>query len=1003
MLRHWMILGGFLLLSCTLHSQPSWRTDRLTVEEGLSEGNVYVIHQDKKGFIWIGTHGGLNRYDGYGFRVFQYDPFNPSTLGDNAIFFLKEDDSSGKFWIGGSSCLNEFDPETFSNVRYRYPQKQVEFADGIFVNKNEMLLACQEAVLLFDTRKKKFLEIPTYDEHNNPVSTSRVENVASDNSGNFMVMSSTGIFFYDPVAKACRRKTATSPDLSDFNQYEIFNVIHDIRGFYWLATNKKGLIRFDPSSHEITVIALPTPYRNEALRFDVIREDALGNIWAGGTGGLFRIDAFTLKAEHFSTHDGTCSFLSDLEANVITIDRNHFVWIGTVSDGVYKMIPVNSGFRNFELARLNNEVPMGTYMMGLQQMGEDIWFINIWDQAGRVNLRSGKVAPLNKPLLPDTYRWYSEGTILNNEEREGLILLNGEHRYDITRNARGDITVHAQPSPGLSLIYRADNGKTWFMVKAPVDKTFCRGDTIYGNHFFYDAEEDQEGNIWIGSSMGLIKFNPSTNQFTHYHHDYDNANTISSNYIYSLEIDDDFRNIWMAAYNGGLCSYNIGSGVFRRYSKDDGLSGNTIYSLEKDSHGNLWLSSNAGISFYNTATGVFRNYGSSDGLLNHEFNRRSSFKNQDGWMFFGGIYGIDYFHPDSLVKDNNNPVLAFTNFKVLNKDRIPIKGRSGPLIELEHNDRQITVEFASLDYGDQKKIQYAYRVDDNEWIKTGNQHSLSFSDLPKGSHYLSVRSTNSEGIWLNNEISCLIVVQPWWWESWWFRLCAAMLILGIFVLLLRFYYHRKFEKQKIVLERQQAVERERTRIATDMHDDLGANLSRIKFLSEIIGIKEQKKEKIETEISGIRHYSNEMIDKMGEIVWALNERNDSLSDLLAYTRAYTVEYLSQNGIQTDIRTPDHVPNLFVSGEFRRNVYLTVKETLHNIVKHSEANRVEMSMEVGKQLFFKIHDNGKGFDEGNIRPFSNGISNMKHRMARLGGSLEISSSDGSTIIVRVPLC
>jgi signal transduction histidine kinase len=226
--------------------------------------------------------------------------------------------------------------------------------------------------------------------------------------------------------------------------------------------------------------------------------------------------------------------------------------------------------------------------------------------------------------------------------------------------------------------------------------------------------------------------------------------------------------------------------------------------------------------------------------------------------------------------------------------------------------------------------------------------------------------------------------------------------LGLVVVTIRFYYHRKLEKQKVTLEKQQAVEKERTRIATDMHDDLGANLSRIKFLSETIGIKRQRLEPIEDEVNSIRYYSHEMIDKMGEIVWALNERNDSLSDLLAYTRAYCVEYLSQNDIQSHVETPDTIPNVFVSGDFRRNVYLTVKEALHNIVKHAQASKVEIYVETGKEILIRIRDNGRGFKEADIRPFSNGIDNMKKRIASLGGNLEIRVNGGSTLMLKVPL-
>jgi signal transduction histidine kinase/streptogramin lyase len=930
--------------------------------------------------------------------VFQYSPFEPSTLGDNAVFFLKEDPSTGKFWIGGSSALNEFDPETFTNIRYRFEKKQLEFSDGVFIDQRNLLLACEYAVLMFDTKKKTFREIPVLDENNQPVAISRVENVASDKMGNFMIMSRRGIFFYDSLSKSCRRKTANSPDFSSFKNYEIFNVLHDKNGHYWIATNKSGLIRFNPVSNEALTVDLNVSIEKGDLRFDVVAEDSRGYIWVGSSYGLFLINPNTMGVERFTSESPAESSLSHNEINAISEDRNQYMWIGTVGSGINKMIPKSSGFRNYTLSKSTGGVATGTYIMALQQMGNTIWFTNIWDQVGKIDMKTGYSEIISSPQLSN-YGWYSEGIILKNKVDE-LTLLNGEYQYQISENPEGEMSFRSQVTPGLFYIYHANNGKTWWFVKSTADEMFCQNDTIFGNAFFYDAKEDTTGKIWIGSSKGLIEFDPIKNHFNQYQHRDNDRNSVSSDFIYALEVVD--HTVWMAAYNGGLCSYNIESGTFRHFTREDGLSDNTVYAIQKDHHENLWFSSNAGISAYNTKTKSFRNYSVADGLTNNEFNRRSSFKNEDGWLFFGGISGIDFFHPDSIVKNNITPNLAFTGFRVFNRDFIPSTKGGFPIVELEPGDRQVTIEFASLDYNDQQKIQYAYRINNNDWITTGNQNTLSFSDLHSGSHQFFFRSTNSEGIWLDNEIACLVIVHPWWWQTWWFRLSIVFISLGAMLGAIRFYYHRKLEKQKVILERQQAVERERTRIATDMHDDLGANLSRIKFLSETIGIKKVNEETIDEEISSIRRYSHEMIDKMGEIVWALNEKNDSLSDLLAYTRAYSVEYLSQNGIHTDVQTPEQIPNVFVSGEFRRNVYLTVKEALHNVVKHSMASKVNIQVETKGQLTIRIHDNGKGFDVNDIRPFSNGIGNMKKRLAVLGGNLDIKNSAGSTIILTVPL-
>jgi signal transduction histidine kinase/ligand-binding sensor domain-containing protein len=978
----------------------SWRVDHLGTAQGLSEGYIYTIHQDKKGFVWVGTHGGLNRYDGYGFRIFQYQPFNAASLGDNAVFFLKEDTLTGKFWIGGSSCLNEFDPQSFTNTRYRYTARQTEFADGAFINPHEMLLACEYDVLLFDTRTKKFSKVPVYNENNELVSLSRVENIAVDKRGNFMILSKTGIFFFDTVSNSCRRTAATGADFRPFYEHEVFNVLEDRNGYYWIATNKKGLIRYHEATKEMITFSPPEPAQAQTLRFDVVTEDALGNIWAGSANGLFKIHPLTMSAEYFSPGSNASS-LSHPEINVVKEDRSHNMWIGTVGSGIDKMIPQNAGFKNLAVSTEKGN-HAGTYIMGLLPVESDIWFINIWDQVGRVQTQSGQVTMISKPILPASYSWYSEGVIVKSDDGKPMVL-NGENAYRLIRKETGAFSVNSQPAPGLTYVHNSANGHTYYFIKSDVEKIFFRNDSLFGNQFFYDARDDNAGNTWIGTSKGLIRLDNRSHAIKQYQHDDKDTNSVSSDFIYALELDNNYQNIWMAAYNGGLCSYNIVSNKFRHYTKDDGLADNIVYSIEKDHHGNLWFSSNAGISTYQMTNHVFRNYGKADGLLNNEYNRRSSCKNNNGWIFFGGIFGIDYFHPDSIIKDNRPPNLAFTNFRIFNKDYIAAQKRSGPVIELQHNDRYISVEFAALGYNDLQKIQYAYRFGNSgEWIKLGNQHILSFSALPTGRHELYVRSTNVEGAWLDNAITCTIIIHPAWWQTWWFRALAGVIVLAITALLVRLYIRSKLEKQRMMLEKRQAIERERTRIATDMHDDLGAGLSRIKFLSETIGLKKQQQLPVEEEIISIRDYSHEMIDKMGEIVWALNEKNDSLSDLLAYVRGYAAQYLSDNGIQCRVDAPDQFPSLFVNGDFRRNIYLTVKEALHNVVKHAHARNVHLVIETGDRLFISIQDDGQGFDDNNIRRFSNGLDNMRKRITGINGDLQIKNKNGTTIAFSVPL-
>ena len=284
----------------------------------------------------------------------------------------------------------------------------------------------------------------------------------------------------------------------------------------------------------------------------------------------------------------------------------------------------------------------------------------------------------------------------------------------------------------------------------------------------------------------------------------------------------------------------------------------------------------------------------------------------------------------------------------------------------------------------------------------GDAHYTRYSKIPPGNYVFKLRVADATGSISPNIKSLEIQIAKAFWQTYLFKIAALACILLLGWLCVKWYFNNKIRKQKREFEKQQLVEKERTRIATDMHDDLGAGLSRIKFLSETIGIKKQQQQPIEEDISKIREYSHEMIDKMGEIVWALNEKNDSLSDLLSYTRVYAMEYLAQNGIKCIVEVPEHFPSGFVTGEFRRNVYLTVKEALHNVVKHAQASSVIIKIDTGEKLQFSIRDNGVGFDKNNIRPFSNGLTNMEKRIKEINGEFEVLNGNGTTINITVPL-
>src|SRR6185369_17201371 len=360
--------------------------------------------------------------------------------------------------------------------------------------------------------------------------------------------------------------------------------------------------------------------------------------------------------------------------------------------------------------------------------------------------------------------------------------------------------------------------------------------------------------------------------------------------------------------------------------------------------------------------------------------------------------GVIKITPERKEISNYSPTLMVSMLKA-GKDTIN-NGTS-----LSYRQNNLSFNFTATSFLNEKQVMYSYRLQggtNNQWSESSNNTTVSFIDLPPGDYSLDIKANFPAGRYAEQSISYKFSIIPAWWQTWLFKSFVGLLIIGLLIIGFRFYYRRKLEKKMAILEKQQAIEKERTRIATDMHDDLGAGLSRIKFLSETIGIKKHQLQPIEEDINKIREYSHEMIDKMGEIVWALNEKNDSLSDLLSYTRSYTVEYLSQNGIHCIVDLPESLPAGFVSGEIRRNIFLTVKEALHNIVKHSQADNVWIDINPEKNLTITIKDDGTGFEEKNIRAFSNGLYNMKKRMHDIGGILEITNEKGTRVKLMVPL-
>ena len=464
--------------------------------------------------------------------------------------------------------------------------------------------------------------------------------------------------------------------------------------------------------------------------------------------------------------------------------------------------------------------------------------------------------------------------------------------------------------------------------------------------------------------------------------------------------------MWLAT-RYGLNYFDLKTRQFKLFSEEDGLCSNTIYTMAKDKDDKLWLGTSNGLSCYDPHTNEFTNYSKNNGLVNPEYNRNGTVVLKNGWILMGGTGGIDVIIPDSIKYrreiEKKSPPLLISSFKSADSSFHSFND----LIQLTHQQNTIEISFAALDFTQPNNNKYLWKLEplDKKWVYGLGKHEVNYAGLPPGTYTFKIKAAGSDGVWNSKETSLSFIIAPPWWRSWWVPVIIIALGIGLLVGVLRFYYHTKLkkqlEKQKNLMEKQQLLEKERSRIAADMHDDLGAGLTNIKYITEHILEKTDSGETIKPELEKLKNFSSELVESMGEIIWAVSEKNNLLSNTLYYLRSYAINYCEENDLDCDFKIPENFKDRVVSGNKRRNIFLLLKESLHNIVKHAAAKNITIRTEITEELELVIKDDGKGFsNNGDTK--GNGLINMKKRVEELKGSICFENDNGALVTINLPL-
>lgn len=993
-----------------VRSQPHLRFQRFSHTDGLSDLTINSITQDSTGFLWIATRDGLNRYDGARFKVFKHVPGDStSLLHDNVQCVFV--DSRNVLWVGTTRGLCRFDPvrSVFHHVTIvprgpRAPDVNAIAEDAA----GTLWLAVAGVGLVRIDRETDAVKIYS-PEPGTPHSlgSNSFRCLVIDPAGVLWVGSlDAGLFRFDPTTERATQFMHNPRDVSSIGDGRIEALAIDPQGNLWVGTENGGLCRFDPhtqSFHRIT--HNPADLRSISSNYvSRIYFDHLGALWLGTQGGgINRANSLEILEFTSYKHNAADPYsMSDDYSVCIFEDAGKVLWIGTGS-GLNKVLPHSSTF--VHVSNTSGDMLASTSVkaaykdrMGILWVGTGNGLTRIAGNERKHFLKGAGAAAANE--VSGVY-----------EDRNGTLwIATGTFGLAAVAAARNDPNPHFRfwshdPRDTASLsdnrtlcIFEDQSGTLWVGTDGFGLNRFNRAtgrftryqhdpadSTSISNNIIMAMMQDSRGLLWVCTMRGLNAMNLSTGRFTRYLHNEADPHSLPNRATYGA-VEDRHGRIWVATARG-LGVLDPLTGRFANYFTDAGLPDVFLKGIVVDLYGTFWISSRSGLTRVteDSSGGLrFRTYQVSDGLPVEDFSPIAYAVSHDGELLFGANDGLVRFYPHDLRINTLPPVVAISGLRVFDEE-VPITDH----ITLSPTEYDITIEYAALDYTAPQRNKFEYMLEglDRSWIAAGRSRSARYANLAPGDYMFRVRGANSDGVWDTRGARLSFTILPPYWATWWFRSLAIGAVGGVLAFVYRYRVRHLLE-----------VERLRTRIATDLHDDVGSALTKIAVHSEVIQTTSNP-EKIAGSSQLIGSVSREIITTLSDIVWSIDARHDSITDLAGRIKTFALDTLGAKDIGVHFTTGglDEMKKLPV--DVRQNVYLIAKEAVNNIARHSTATEVWIALEHNAgELRLLVRDNGRG--PVSDAESGHGLKNMKLRASRVGGNVVFENTDGFAVRLHV---
>jgi ligand-binding sensor domain-containing protein/two-component sensor histidine kinase len=961
----------------------------ITDENGLSDNHVQCVLKDHNGFVWIGTADGLNKMDGSSITIYRHAGNDTRSIGNNTIFCLGED-AAGTIWAGTATGLVKYNPGKQEFILYK-PPANTDGTSGIIKS------------LVIDAQQRIWC-------------------------GTF-----GGLFLFDPAnAVFTSFYNTASPDIAHSNRLNY--IMADSHRQLWLCTYD-GVWSFSPQTHQFKKEIAAGNNPSEDGLFLCALEDHAGAIWVGGwNSGLKSLDRHTGKWTTYSP--GENNVISSM-VEVLRPDGHYILWL----NGQLRAFDPAAG-RFFQYPRPLQQAEYPDVAPAYRSKDNWIW------------MGSGKGLFVYNPQRQFFHHRFFNKTItsqgVNFVEWKGL-LLEGAQDGDFLKAYDGQWNLKKNYSSLLHPLAPAQG----------VVSVLC-------------FRKDNKDKVWVGTSAGLLRFDPATLQHKWWRHQPGDSASLPRDFvtcvlpdtgsrlwvfpwregIWSMDtltgkcvmrcegfvtvggkmkkllvadaVTDSSGNTWMADLDEGIILYEkktgrfskpfepqfgVGQGASRIFYRNGycytvinrklvkwkpGINKPVVYTLPPqmdkdildavpDNENRWWLTTTNGLLAFDEVSGAFQRFTTADGLVSNDM-KGNLYCRDNGLVLFATPEYVTEFNPAELLNTGRqvSPVLVtgieVDGKKILHDDSLPL--------QLDHLSNNLVFHWTIADYTNPFHNQFYCRLEgiDADWRYVGNKGEIQYANLSPGSYKLLLKGTTANGTGPSRVAAVAFVVHAPFWKTGWFVSCC--ILLGM---LLVYAWYRYRLRQALQLERL------RTRISTDLHDDIGSTLSSISILSDI-AVRESTHLPSKEMLQEIKSNSVSLMEKMDDIVWSINPKNDHLNNLLLRIKRFAAALFEAKNIDYSIEIQDDVKDILLPMEYRQHIYLIMKEAINNVVKYARAGFV--SIRVGRDhscLAVTIEDNGIGFSPSGP-PTGNGILSMRHRAALMKAELKIDSAPGKGTLV-----